>query len=68
MMEGKQLEANSLMTIEEASRYLQLSVKCLYRYSSERKIPVIKISGRAIRFRREDLDAWIEKHTARPVA
>ena len=62
------MENQRLMTIDEAAEYLSLSKKCLYRYSSERKLPVIKISSRAIRFRKIDLDQFIEDHISQPAA
>lgn len=46
--------------IKEATSYLKLSKATLYRMTMDREIPHYKI-GRRLYFRREELDAWINK-------
>lgn len=54
---------HSYLTVKEAARYLRVSEGWLYRQSEAKAIPCIKIAGRRnIRFRRVDLDRWMEGH------
>jgi excisionase family DNA binding protein len=53
-----------LLTIQEVAKLTGFSVGTLYHFVSQRRIPVVRISSRCIRFRRSDLDAWIA-HLAR---
>lgn len=50
-----------LMDIKEAGEYLRLKVSTLYQLCMKRKIPIVKI-GRLSRFRKADLDDFIEKN------
>jgi len=47
------------LTIQELSSYLSIKPKTLYARIKE--MPHYKV-GRLIRFRKEDVDAWMEKH------
>jgi len=49
-----------IMTIKEVSEYLKLAEKTAYRLAAQGKIPGFKIGG-SWRFRRSEIDAWIEK-------
>ena len=49
-----------LITVEEAAKYLDIHPVTLYRWSRARKIPAMKM-GKVWRFKRERLDAWLEK-------
>lgn len=48
-----------LMDVKGASEYLGIKTSTLYQLCMRRKIPVVKI-GRLNRFRKTDLDAFIE--------
>jgi len=50
-----------LMTIQEAALYLGLSVHTLYAWTSQRKIPFVKLGNR-VRFDVEQLNRWIDKN------
>jgi excisionase family DNA binding protein len=52
---------HSLLTANEAAIALNLSVHTIRQWIWQRRLPVIKL-GRAVRLRREDLDAFIERH------
>jgi len=52
-----------LFNIKEASEYLGISVRHLYRLAQEGRIPVFKV-GRLWRFRGDHLSAWLSKHFA----
>lgn len=49
-----------IMTIKEVSEYLKLAEKTAYRLAAQGKIPGFKIGG-SWRFRRSEIDTWIEK-------
>jgi excisionase family DNA binding protein len=48
-----------LLKIGEVAQLTGFSVGTLYHFVSQRRIPVVRISSRCIRFRRSDVDAWI---------
>jgi excisionase family DNA binding protein len=53
-------ETKPIMNIKEVAKYLRLSVPSIYRYVKQGKIPVSRVGG-VWRFRREKIDAWLEK-------
>ena len=55
-----------LMTVDEAAAYLGLSVHTLYSWTSQRKVPFIKLGNR-VRFDRKKLDAWLEGLVQEPI-
>lgn len=56
-------ESKALMTQREAAQYLGTSVGVLnvWRHLGKQKIPFVRW-GRHIRYRKADLDAWIESN------
>jgi excisionase family DNA binding protein len=66
MMAAAALEAQepkTYLTVREAALYLRVSEGWLYRQAESRSIPCVRIAGRRnIRFRRADLDRWMEGH------
>jgi excisionase family DNA binding protein len=53
---------NDIMTVKELADYLKIAEKTAYRFALEKKIPGFKV-GAAWRFRRKEIDEWIEKQT-----
>ncbi len=49
-----------IMTIKDVSAYLKITEKTAYRLTAEGKIPGFKVGG-AWRFRKQEIDAWIEE-------
>ena len=50
-----------LLTEKEAGKILGFSIRTLQKWRIEGQgPPFIRVSARAIRYRREDLDQWIE--------
>jgi len=49
-----------LWTVTEAAKYLRLNKYSLYHLVSQKRIPVVKLSARCIRFRRSELQRWVE--------
>ncbi len=52
---------DTLLNVKQVAGYLQLKESTIYSWAQDGKIPAIKI-GRTWRFRRSDLDAWLERH------
>lgn len=50
-----------LLTVQEAARYLAVSVSTLYGWVWQRRIPFIKV-GRGLRFDLADLEGVIERN------
>ena len=59
---GSRMDSN-IMTIREVAEYLKLKEKTAYRHAAGGKIPGFKIGG-AWRFRRSEIDKWIERQSA----
>jgi excisionase family DNA binding protein len=50
---------DEIMTLKDVSEYLKIAEKTLYGYVQKGILPGIKI-GSAWRFRKTDIDAWLE--------
>lgn len=48
-----------VLNMEEASKYLGLSVSHLYKLTSSDSIPYYKPNGKKLYFNRQELDAWL---------
>ena len=59
-------QPSDLLTNDEAAEYLGVSPKTLpvWRTTQRYDLPFIKV-GRLIRYRRSDLDEWLERQTHR---
>jgi excisionase family DNA binding protein len=53
---------DDILTIREVADYLKVTERTLYRLAQEGKIPAFKVGG-AWRFRRGDLDRWIQSQS-----
>jgi excisionase family DNA binding protein len=51
------------LTVKDVARLLRVDEKTVYRLSQRKVLPGFKVAG-AWRFRRDDLDAWIEAQKA----
>ncbi len=54
----------SFLTTDEVLEYLQVNLRTVYRLIKAGKIPAVRV-GRQWRFRKSDLDAWLEGQRAR---
>jgi excisionase family DNA binding protein len=54
-----------LLTVQEAAKYLAVSVSTLYGWVWQRRVPFVKI-GRALRFDPSDLEAFVDANKHRP--
>lgn len=53
------------MTAEEVLEYLQVNLRTVYRLIKAGKIPAVRV-GRQWRFRKRDIDAWLETQRVTP--
>src|SRR5258706_6856391 len=53
----------TFLTTEEVLEYLQVNLRTVYRWIKPGKLPAVRV-GRQWRFRKRDIDAWLE--TQRP--
>src|SRR6187549_695556 len=53
------------LTTEEVLEYLQVNLRTVYRLIKAGKIPAVRV-GRQWRFRKRDIDAWLESQRSRP--
>ena len=61
---------DGFLTTEEVLEYLQVNLRTVYRLIKAGKIPAVRV-GRQWRFRKTDLDAWLESQrprSTRPMA
>ncbi len=54
------------LTVEQVADWLQVSTKTIRRYIEDGSLPAVNLGGRAIRIRRQDLEAWLEKRRVEP--
>ena len=48
------------MTAEDVGRFFHVAARTVYNWTVDKKIPYYKIGG-AIRFKRSDIEGWVEK-------
>lgn len=51
-----------LLTPHEVAKQLGVSVEAVLRWARNGKLPSIRLSSRAIRFRESAIDKWINAH------
>ena len=56
-------DMQAFLTTEEVLAYLKTTPRTIYRLIRSGELPAVRI-GRQWRFKRADLDQWVERHTA----
>src|SRR3954470_11989874 len=56
----------TFLTTEEVLEYLQVNLRTVYRLIKAGKIPAVRV-GRQWRFRKRDIDAWLDGQRTSPV-
>lgn len=51
---------DEILTLKEVTEYLKLAEKTAYRLAQKGKLPGFKVGG-SWRFKREDIEVWINK-------
>ena len=62
---GGKVSEEALMDIKQVASYLQINEATAYSWAQKGKLPGIKI-GRIWRFRREDIEAWLDRNMSVP--
>ena len=55
--------SDEILTLKEVAAYLKLAEKTAYKLAAAGKLPGFKVGG-SWRFKREDIDLWIEEQKA----
>jgi excisionase family DNA binding protein len=55
---------DAFLTTDEVLNYLQVNLRTIYRLIKSEKIPAVRV-GRQWRFRKRDIDAWLESQRPR---
>lgn len=63
MMRHSDPDRQAFLTTEEVLGYLNTTPRTIYRLIRNGELPAIRI-GRQWRFRRADLDKWVERQSA----
>jgi len=53
-------QGEEFLTAEDLARFFHISARTVYNWTVDKKIPYYKIGG-LIRFKRSDLEGWVEK-------
>jgi excisionase family DNA binding protein len=53
------MSVQSLLTVSEVAELLGLSVGSVYHLISQKRVPVVRLSARCVRFEKVALEAWI---------
>lgn len=53
------------LSIDDLAEYINLSKSAIYKKTSANQIPFIK-TGKKLLFKKEAIDAWLEKYTHMP--
>jgi excisionase family DNA binding protein len=56
------IEEKILLTAGEVANLTGFAEGTIRHFVSQRRIPVVRISARCVRFRRSDIDSWLENH------
>jgi len=60
------VEGLALLTVAEAAELLRLRRSTMYMLVERRQIPYVRLSKRAVRFRREALDEYVREREVAP--
>lgn len=58
-------EREAFLTTDEVLAYLQVNLRTVYRLIDAGKLPAVRV-GRQWRFRRKDIDAWLDRQQQAP--
>lgn len=61
-------ESRELLSYAEVEAQFGIPIATLYSAVSRRKIPHVRLGPRWVRFRRSELEAWIDDHSVTPCA
>jgi len=61
------MQEDKLLTLRELCDLLHLRPASIYALVYHKRIPVVKLSSRCLRFRLSDIQAWIAAKTVQPM-
>jgi len=56
---------DTYLTVTEVAELVKLSVQTIRRYTMDKEIPFHKIHGRAVRYKKVEIEDWVEKREAK---
>lgn len=59
LLKKQTIQQKEILTIEEASEFLELSLSRLYKITSNKEIPHYKPGGKKIYLNRKEIEQWI---------
>jgi len=62
------MEEDKLLTLKELCQMLHMRPASVYALVHYKRIPVVKLSSRCLRFRLGDIQSWIQSKTVQPQA
>lgn len=62
----KEDDNKTLLTHSEAAQYLRVCPAWLYHKARANEIPYVRLSRHTRRYRKNDLDAWMDSNSAGP--
>jgi excisionase family DNA binding protein len=60
------LDAGRLLKVNEVAEMIGVSPKTVYGWVYQRAIPFVKPSRTTLRFRRNDIEAWLDERSVAP--
>ena len=63
----RNISSQGLLTVKEVAGYLGVSPCTIYRLDKKGGLPSIRRRGLGIRFKKEEIDSWLEKERTRPL-
>lgn len=61
------MTSQCLLTVKQISEQLGYSDCTIYRMVAKQELPCIRLNGRDVRFKQQDVDEWLEKSKAMPL-
>ena len=58
-VESEKMTEDHLINVKQVAELLGLVPGSVYHLISQRRLPVVRLSARCVRFRRSDIDRWI---------
>jgi excisionase family DNA binding protein len=55
----EEMTTDSLLNVRQVAEFLGMATGTVYHLVSQRRIPVVRLSARCVRFRRTDIETWI---------
>jgi excisionase family DNA binding protein len=60
------MTSDPLLNAKQVAEFLGMATGSVYHLVSQRRIPVVRISARCVRFRRADIEAWVAAKVENP--